>query len=483
MADPAFRSAADLAGALQRRELSSRELLEHFLERVERLNGRINAVVTLDAERARERADAADAALARGESWGALHGLPVTVKDCFETAGLRTTAGAPEYARHVPREDAIAVRRLVEAGAVVFGKTNTPALAADWQTYNALHGTTRNPWDPERSPGGSSGGAAAAIAAGLSGLELGSDIGGSIRLPSHCCGVFGHKPTWGIVPLRGFIPGPPGTLSEDDINVAGPIARAAEDLELALGVLAGPAGDRARGWRLELPPPRRTALRDYRVAVWLDDPDCAVDDAVRDRLAAVAEALRKAGARVDPAARPALRLGEALRLYRRLLAPIVASSFGADRLAALAQWAAESAERAEVAEFVSSATASHLDWCAAHEEREHQRATWAEFFRDYDVLLCPVSILPAIPHDHSEPLMLRRLEVNGQVRPYTDQLGWVGPIGAALLPATVAPAGRTPGGLPVGVQIVAGHLEDRTSIDFARRLADEIGGFESPPGW
>ncbi len=485
MTDIAFRPAGELTAAIRNREVSSRELLDHLLERVERLNPRINAVITLDVERARERADAADAALARGESWGPLHGLPITVKDCFETAGLRTTCGAPQLADHVPERNASAVERLLAAGAVLFGKTNTPTFTMDWQTYNPLHGTTRNPWNTDRTAGGSSGGSAAAVAAGLAGLELGSDIGGSIRIPAHCCGVYGHKPSWGIVPERGHIPGLPGSLVEDDINVVGPLARDASDLDLALSVIAGPLPEKAAAWRLELPEPRRDALRDYRVAAWFEDPAGPVDRAVRDRLQAAVEALVKAGVRVDERRRPPIDLARAVELYRRLLAPITAATLSEEQFDALvgAGQAAAAGDPGEIAAFARAVGMRHREWLAAHQEREQMRAGWADFFREVDVLLCPVAPLPAIPHDHREPLILRTLEVNGETRPYTDHFAWTGPFGAAHLPASVAPAGRTPDGLPVGIQIVAAHLEDRTSIDVARRLADQIGGFEPPPGF
>src|SRR5690242_14116590 len=193
MPDVATLPAHKLADALRRRELSSRELLDHYLDRIERLNPGLNAVVTLDPVGARRAADAADAALARGDAVGPLHGLPMTIKDTYETAGLRTTCGLEAWDR-VPERDAEAVRRLRNAGAVIFGKTNTPAFTADWQTYNPIFGTTNNPWDTTRSSGGSSGGSAAALAAGLTPLELGSDIAGSIRLPSNWCGTCGHKP-------------------------------------------------------------------------------------------------------------------------------------------------------------------------------------------------------------------------------------------------------------------------------------------------
>ena len=483
MDDVVFRPAVALAKALRAGELGSRELLEQYISRVERLNPKVNAVVAVDLERARRRADEADAARKRGSLLGPLHGLPMTIKDSLETEGLCTTCGVPELAKHVPSRDATAVARLRAAGAVVFGKTNAPTWAMDVQTYNPVYGTTNNPWDTTRSPGGSSGGAAAAVAAGLTALEMGSDIGGSIRNPSHYCGVYGHKPSYGIVPGRGHLPPPPGTLADTDIGVVGPIARSAEDLALALEVVAGPDEDQAVGWRLALPPPRRGALRDYRVAVWLDDPACPVDDAVRGRLEAVVEALVKAGVRVEKA-RP-VDFAEAYRDYLRLLLPVTTAGAPDAVIAALAEHATQLAPdsddmQARVARF---ATQRHRDWLAANEKRQHHRARWAAFFRDHDVLLCPASPVTAIEHDHEGDVFTRTMQVNGMTRPYADQVAWAGVIGMACLPATVAPAGRSPAGLPVGVQIVGPYLEDRTTLDFARRLAEVAGGFEAPPGW
>jgi amidase len=484
MDDVAFRPAVALAKALRAGELGSRELLEHYAGRVERLNPRVNAIVSLDLERARRRADEADAARARGILFGPLHGLPMTIKDSLETAGLRTTCGVPELADHVPTSDAPAVARLRAAGAVVFGKTNAPTWAMDVQTYNPLFGTTNNPWDTTRAPGGSSGGAAAALAAGLTGLEMGSDIGGSIRNPAHYCGVYGHKPSYGIVPARGHLPPPPGMLADPDIGVIGPLGRSAEDVALALEVVAGPDDDQAVGWRLALPPPRRGTLREYRVAAWLDDPGAPVDDAVRARLEAVVEALAKAGVRVDVRARP-VELAEAYRDYLRLLLPVTTAGAPDSVIAGLAEQASQLAPDDDglPARLARFATQRHRDWLAAHEKRQQYRARWAAFFREHDVLLCPASPVTAIPHDHEGDVFTRTMQVNGRTRPYADQVAWAGIIGMAYLPATVAPAGRTPAGLPVGVQIVGPYLEDRTTLDFARRLAEVAGGFEPPPGW
>src|SRR4051812_7031477 len=303
-----WMSATELAGAIRRREVSSREALEHLLARVDVLDRTVNSVVTIDAARARAEADDADAALARGEVRGVLHGVPMTVKDSFATRGMRTTSGAPELSDHVPEEDAHPVAALRRAGAVIYGKTNLPIYAGDFQSYNEVFGTTNNPYDLARTPGGSSGGSAAALACGFTPLELGSDIGGSIRFPAHMAGVVGHKPSYGIVPAHGQIPGPPGTLTLADLAVAGPMARSVEDLELGLELIAGPNRWERRAWRLELPPPRRQTLREYRVAAWLDDPQCHVEPEVRTLLEKAIRALAGAGVNVDTEARPEFTL-------------------------------------------------------------------------------------------------------------------------------------------------------------------------------
>ena len=412
--------------------------------------------------------------------------MPITIKDTIETAGLRTTAGFPPLRDHVPPANAPTVQRLVDAGAIVFGKTNTPLLAADWQSFNPIFGPTNNPWDPTRTPGGSSGGSAAAIAAGLSALELGSDIGGSIRVPAHWTGVYGHKPTHGIVPGRGHVPPMPGGLSEADLAVLGPIARSAADLDLALGLLAGPLPDHATAWRLALPPPRHQLLRDFRVAVWIDDDEYPVDPEVRRVLDDAIAALRAAGVRVDDTARPAFTLADALRVYQPLLWPILTSGAPPEVFEALVRRAAESGD-AETRDFevlmARGAALRHRDWLAVHEAREHLRAKLAEFFRDWDVLLMPVNQVTAIPHDESEPMAMRRLLVGGAERQYLELFAWICLATVTLAPATAAPIGRTPTNLPVGLQIVGPYLEDTTTIAFARALEDVTGRFVPPPGF
>lgn len=483
MDDLAFRSAVDLAAAIRERRLGSLELLEHYLARIDRYNPALNAIVVMDRDRARERARKADAALARGEVWGPLHGVTMTVKESYDVAGMPTTWGVPELAGNVPTRNAVVVDRLQAAGAIIVGKTNVPLMLGDWQTFNAIHGATRNPWDTTRTPGGSSGGAAAALAAGLVGLEAGSDIGASIRNPAHYCGVYGHKPTFGIVPGRGQAL--PGVLAVPDIAVVGPMARSAEDLATALDVMAGPDLLDAVAWRLALPAPRRTALRDYRVAVMLDDPVCPVDRDVADRLQHVADTLAHLGASVSDRARPAIDTARSHSVYLHLLRAVTTAGY-APALVEAARRTAEAAsadDRSYVVEVARGTVMSHRQWILENEERVHLQARWAEFFERVDVLLCPAAPTTAFPHDQGRPREERTITVNGRQVDYNAQLFWAGLSGVVYLPSTVAPAGRAPGGLPVGIQIVGPHLGDRTTIDFARLLAVEIGGFAAPPGF
>ena len=450
--DLAFLPAVELMALLEKRDESSRELLDLYLDRVARHNPTVNAIVTLDAERAARSAAEADEARARGEFLGPLHGLPVTVKDVFETAGLRTTAGAEELAGYVPERDAVLVARLRRAGAVIFGKTNTPTMASDGQTFNPLFGTTNNPWDLSRTPGGSSGGCGAALAAGMTALSFGSDVAGSIRIPAAFCGIYGHKPTFGLIPPRGHIPGPPGELRERDINVVGPLARDPRDLDLALSVLAGPASQEALGWQMPLPPSHAASLQEYRVAAWLDDEACPIDSSLRPRFQAAVQSLQAAGVRVDTEARPGFSFQDSFSLYQKLL---------------------QSRQEPGL---------THSDWMALDDDRQRYRDLWAEFFQRFDILLCPVASTPPFPHDQ-RPRPERKYLIDGRERPYSDYIAWPGLIGLSYLPSTSTPLGLNEAGLPVGVQVVGPHLSDRRTIDFSRRLQEVIGGFQRPPGF
>jgi amidase len=488
MADIGCRTAVELVGSLRSGELSSRDLLEHYLARIDTHNPALGAVVSLDTERARAEADAADAAVTRGERTGPLHGLPMTVKDHFATSGLRTTNGARAMARFVPDYDSVPVARLRAAGAVVFGKTNMPSMGADVQTYNRIFGTTNNPWDLHRTPGGSSGGSATAVAAGLTGLEVGSDIAGSLRIPAHYCGVYSHKPTNGLLPNPFGPESRPGYRADHDMATPGPIARSAGDLGLALDVLAGPDRDRAVAWHLDLPPARRDSLAGYRVAAWLDDRHCPTDPEVLGPLQDTVAALRSAGASVDEEARPDISLKSAFRNFQKLLYGAICTGLPiAGPWPTFLPWLFTPPVPGDnqVSRVLRYGPASHRDWILANEFREEYRRAWASFFERYDVLLCPASPVAAIAHNHhfGGAIIFRSMRGSGRRRRYVDQMMWSGLVGQAHLPATTAPVGRTAAGLPVGVQIVGPYLEDRTTIDFAGRLADVIGGYATPPGF
>jgi len=462
MTDIATSPAHVQAAAIAKGEISSRELLDVFLDRIQRLGQPVNAVVTIEAERARAEARAADDARAKGTSFGPLHGLPMTIKDAIEVGGMRSTGGAVELADHVPAEDAPAVARLRRAGAVVFGKTNAPRWSGDFQTHNAIFGTTCNPWALDRTVGGSSGGSAAAMACGFSALELGTDIGGSVRIPSHCCGVFALKPSYGVVPQRGYLDHVGGGLTDADVNVFGPIARSAEDLELALSVLAGPEPERAVAWKLDLPGPRAHELSGYRIGAWFEVPSCPLDRGVRTLLHGAVDAMERAGAKVEEA-HPPVDFDEQLALFMRLVGAAVSPS-APDTQA-------------------DARGGTHRAWLRADEERARLRRVWAEWFTSYDLLLCPVMNVPAPPHDHSEPMLERTIDINGERAPYIGAVQWAGFIGVVGRPSAVPPIGRTPEGLPVGMQVVAPYLRDRDAVRAAALVAQVTGGYEVPPGF
>lgn len=482
MSEFAYSSASRLAEAIRTGETTSAELLDMYIGRVEAHDGRINAVVVRDFDRARKAAKEADAARTRGEVLGALHGVPMTVKESFNVAGLQTTWGVPEMKGNVAEADAVVVERLKKAGAVIFGKTNIPIYLADFQSYNAVYGTTHNPWREGHTPGGSSGGGAAALAAGFSGLEFGSDIGGSIRNPAHYSGVFGHKPTYGIVPLRGHALLP--SYSAPDISVVGPLARSAEDLQLALDLTMGPDRLHATGMKYDMTPGAESA-KGLRVALWPDDPMSPVDDRVKDRVRAAAKALEDAGADIDETARPDFSPAECHEIYMQLLQAALAArqpdAAFADTLARAE--ALTDSDNTPGAALLRAQTMRHRDWIRQNERRAAMRWAWADFFDKFDVLLCPVASVPAFPHDESEEMGARTLTVNGQPVPYFQQLFWAGFTGVSYLPGTVYPAGPASDGLPVGVQIVGPEMGDRRTIAVARILEEIMGGFQAPSGF
>jgi amidase len=453
-----FKSATELASEIRSGEITSLDLLNLYLNRIERYNNEINAVVALDIAAARARAAEADKALAQGKIWGPLHGLPMTVKDVFEVVGMPATSGDPTLKDYIPTRNAIAVQRLIDAGAIIFGKTNVPFHASDIQTYNEIYGTTNNPWDLSRTPGGSSGGSAAALAAGFTSLELGSDIGGSLRNPAHYTGVFGHKPTFGVVPRYGHIPPMPGRVPQHvmpgiPLFVVGPLARSADDLALALEVLTTPNSTDDSANRPELLPPRKRRFKDYRVAVWFTDsyPAAEIDADVLATLKMTVEKLRSAGLDIDEEARPDIDLLIDGSLWYEIYSQMMVGALP-------------------------------LDEMLAERQKKHQKM-WAEFFERYDVLLAPISPTVAFPHDHKGTLPSRTLEINEQEKPMLYNMTWAYMAIVSGLPATVAPVGLSESGLPVGIQIIGARFEDRTTIAFAQGLSELIGGFVPPPGY
>jgi len=478
-----FRSARQLASLIRQKKVGCLELLDLYLARVERYNPKINAIIFLDAEGARRRAREADRALARGHLWGPLHGVPMTIKESFNVAGMPTTWGLPHYKNHYPQKNAVVVDRYIQSGVVLFGKTNVPMNLADWQTFNEVYGTTNNPWDVTRVPGGSSGGSAAALAAGLAGIETGSDIGGSIRNPAHYCGVYGHKPTYGMV--TALSQGLHDEVAPADITVIGPIARSADDLLIGLNVMAGPDDIDGRGWRLRLPKPPKKTLREYKIAAVFTDPQAEVDGEVQKRLCAVVDFLRKSKAKVKDDARPAIDSHEVFRNYIYLLRAETVKRLPPEiyreHLAAVKTL--DPNDDSYPAETIRGHTLYHKDWLTFNEARHKMRRAWEEFFREYDLLLCPAAATAAFPHNQKGERWERMVMVNGKPQPSTTQMFWAGYPCNFYLPSTIAPAGLTRDGLPVGIQIVGPQYGDYTCIHFARLLEREFLGFMPPPGF
>ncbi len=446
--DYATAGAGEMAAALAARQVSAVELFAAAVARIEAVDGPINAVIVRDFDRAHATAKAADAALARGER-APLLGVPMTVKEAFNMEGLPTTWGLEPFKDWIAPEDAVVVTRLKAAGAVILGKTNVPPNLADWQSANPIYGRTNNPHDLTRSPGGSSGGSAAALAAGMVPLEFGSDIGGSIRIPSAFCGVFGHKPSYGLVPGRGHQP-PGVTGLPPPLNVVGPLARSVADLELALDVTAGPADAEAQAYRLELPAPRRARLADFRVLMLPSHPLAPVDSEIHGALETLAKSIETAGASV---------------LWSSPLLPDLAAShrtYLAILLTALSRGAPPNPNALSAQAYLDA-----LDGQAAI------RRQWAALFKEFDVVVAPVLGAVAFPHfDLSVDWPDRKLTINGEPASFGDQLAWPGVATLANLPVTATPIGKTRDGLPIGAQVIGPYLGDRTTLAFARMIGD-----------
>lgn len=478
--DADFGSALDAAAAIRGKSISSRELTEHAFRRVDAFQPTVNAYVYQLREEALAAARRADQVLAGGGPLGVFHGVPVNVKESFGVEGYPCTWGIPAMKDSRSPQDAVAVRRLKDAGAILLGATNVPAMLMDGQAFNDIYGTTNNPWDLLRTPGGSSGGTAASLAAGMAFLSVGSDIGGSIRMPASLCGIYGHKPTLDIVSMAGHFPG--GTHGAPGFSTllaaAGPMARSAADLDAALHVLAGPVLPDSKAFRWALPGPRHERLRDFRIGYVLEDPAVPVSAETRSVLESAVRACERAGAQVKEGWPDGFSLSGAFDTYLFLLGAFDFSVTPPD---------ARSAARAQLErrppQFARGALSSFAEWQGENVKRLGQRFRWERFFESIDVFLLPTVFTAAFPHDHRPPDTRTVTTPEGRQQPFWDFLTYVCPATLTGCPATTAPAGPSRSGLPVGLQIIGPYLEDATPIRFADLLAREIGGFRPPPGY
>ncbi len=480
--DPNFGSALDAAAAIRARRISSVELTRHVFDRIDRFQPKLNAFVYQMREEALAGARRVDEAVARKQVLPPLAGVPVVVKESFGVAGRPCTWGIPALKDTRAPANSTTVQRLLDAGAIVVGGTNVPIDLEDWQSYNEIYGTTNNPWDLTRTPGGSSGGTAAALAAGLGFLGIGSDIGGSIRVPAHCCGIFGHRPTLDVVGFRGHAPGGgPGVPGFSTLlAVAGPMARSADDLEAAMRVLGGPEAPDSIAYTWRLPPPRHERLRDFRIGYVLEDPMTPVSSEVKPVLESVVRAIEKAGARVQRGWPKDFSFQQLYSTYLTMLSAFSFSVLPRERQEEMrAAAAARKNDPLARGSFIDFAS-----WQQHNFRRLAFRAAWQSYFRDVDVFLLPVSPVPAFPHDHSTPQSSRTLVTPEGKLPYVEAL--LSYMSVSVLtgcPATAAPAGKTGSALPVGIQILGPYLEDATPIRLASLLARENGGFTPPPGY
>jgi amidase len=472
MTDLLLEPATSLLERLRRREMSSRELVDLALARIASRNADINAFCALDPDAARRAADRADERRARGEA-RPLEGLPIGIKDAFDVEGFTASVGAPALKDRRPEADAPPAARLRAAGAIILGKTNVPVFASDFQTFNPIHGATNHPFNQEFSPGGSSGGSAASLASGMSALELASDLGGSIRWPAHCCGLYGLKTSWGLVTSYGHTPPPPNKRTERDADclIVGPMARSAGDLELMLKVIAGPRhADRPTVLR----PARTTTAKGLRVALWASDAFAPADSSVREKVEEAARRLAKMGAIVDETARPAFVFSESFEVFALYNHAVLGWGLPGslrDKIAATASRykRGDLSHQALQARGVRITPGEYRD---LELRRRKLQAHWARFFERFDVVLCPPAPVGPIRHDLTPDIHKRKLIVDGDERPYLEFLVWSSLASGPGLPAAAAPVGLGPDGLPRGVQIIAAMGEDLTATAVAAMIGE-----------
>ena len=478
--DPDFGTALEAAAAIRARQISSVELTQHTLRRIDAFQPALNAYVYQLREEALAAAARADDAVARQTATGALHGVPINVKESFGVEGQPCTWGIPPLKTSKAPAHAVAVRRLLEAGAILLGATNVPFELMDGQAFNDIYGTSNNPWDRARTPGGSSGGTAASLAAGMAFFSLGSDIGGSIRGPASFCGIYGHKPTLDVVSLVGHAPGgvrePAGFSTL--LAVAGPMARDADDLEAGMQILGGPEHPDSKAFQWTLPSSRHQALRDYRIGYVLEDPIVPVSTETKSVLESAIRACERAGATIRRGWPEGFSFQQLVDTYLFLLGAIVFSLTPAQQ-----QEHARSQLATRREQFIRGALSSFAEWQQKNMERLAYRAMWERFFESVDVFLLPTTFTAAFPHDQTHPDVRMIPMPEGGAASFWNLLSYIAPATLTGCPATTAPVGLSRSGLPVGLQIVGPYLEDATAIDFARLLAREMGGFQRPKGY
>ena len=480
MTDLTLQSAGSLAEKISKKEISAVELLQLHFDKVDRFNKEINAVIWQDRDAALKEAKACDDETAKGHSRGPWHGVPITVKESFDLAGSPTTWGYLPWKDNIINKDSDAVKRYRRDGAIVYGKTNVPLKLVEWQSFNEIYGTTSNPWDQRRTPGGSSGGSAAALATGMSALEVGSDIGSSIRNPAHYCGIFGLKPTWNNISMQGHLP--TGWYGDIDIGVGGPMARNATDLKNAFTTLVGPSRFEASCWQTGNPADNRTHLSEFKVAVMLGDPASPVDPAYLAKIEEFAKKLEAAGATVIWDRLPEIDSEDHFTTYLRLLG--AALSFGQSDAEVQAMQDSIKDAAPEIQRTAGNRYAglgiSHREWLDLDNKRRIARLAFDDFFEDVDIILAPVCASAAFTKNEEGARYTRYIEINGKPQLEVMQLFWSGYSGVVGLPSTVGPMDQV-GGLPVGYQAISGHGKDYTALAFSECVAREIVDYSPPP--
>ncbi len=483
-----FKSANDIAQIIRDRQVSSYEVVQACLRQINVHNPRLNAVVTQDPEQALKQAQKADDALAHGQVWGPLHGVPVTIKDTFETAGMRTTSGSKQLANYISKEDATVVSRIRRAGAILLGKTNTPEFGLDVITDNTLFGRTNNPWDLERTPGGSSGGAAAAIAAGFSALEIGSDLGGSIRRPASYCGIFGLKTTDILVPHTGHIPPLPGTTSWGLMRFLvsiGPLARSVADLRLLLELIAGYDGFQPEIAPINLNFSGKAERKALRIA-WMDDLGTPLDSEVQMVIQSLAMRLEQTGCQVEKCSPPGVDFSNALMVDGELEQTALQSKAALPRL--YNRFIGQLLYHRDplVSGYLKGYGANLSTFTDAMIARDMLIGRLESFLDQWDVWMVPACATPAFLHSSSRPLrrVMSTIDINGKPVPYIlATMGYTNIFNLTGSPAVVIPAGKTRGGLPVGIQLVGKRWHDMDLLDITEQISQIAGGFQAPPGY